>query len=169
MEQTLPVGDKMTLLKWRAPSRLFKKRDRVFFQTVFALVFLIGMILLLMKEILLIGVVLAIAFVGYVLATVPPEEIEHRITIKGFEIAGIMNRWEEISEFWFEDKWNQKILVLQRKFGFPLRVMALLGDQDPKAVKDKINEYVPFKETPEKSWMDKAGDWLHSRLPFEKA
>lgn len=161
--------DKMTLLKWKAPSRLFKKRDRVFFQTVIALVFLIGMILFLLKEFLLIGVVLAIAFVGYVLATVPPEEIEHRVTVKGFEIAGTMNRWEEISEFWFEEKWGQKILVFQRRFGFPSRIMALLGTQDEKIVKEKINEYLPFRETPEKSWIDSFADWLHKHFPFEKA
>lgn len=169
MESNLPLSDKMTLVRWRSPSRLFKKRDRVFFQTVFALVFLIGLILLLMKEILLIGVVLSIAFVGYVLATVPPEEIEHKVTIKGFETAGMLTVWEEISEFWFEEKWNQKILVLQKKFGFPVRLMAILGEQDPRIVKEKINEYVPFKEVPQKSLTDKLGNWLHSRFPFEKA
>lgn len=163
--------DKMTILKWRAPSRLFKKRDRVFFQTVIALVILIGLILFLLKEFLLIGVVLALAFVAYVLATVPPEEIEHRISVKGFETAGIMTRWEDIVEFWFEEKWEQKILVLQKRpgTGFPSRIMAILGTQDYNTVKEKINEYVPFREVPEKTWIDSAADWLHRHLPFEKA
>lgn len=159
----------MTLLRWKAPSRLFKKRDRMFFQTVIALVFLIGMILFLLKEFLAIGVVLAIAFVGYVLATVPPDEIEHRITIKGFEVAGLLSRWEEFSDFWFDEKWGQKMVVLQRKYGFPTRVIAILGTVDKQIVKEKINEYLPFKETPDKNWMDHAGDWLHKRFPFEKA
>lgn len=163
--------DKMTILRWRAPSRLFKKRDRIFFQTVIALVILIGLILFLLKEFLLIGVVLALAFVAYVLATVPPEEIEHRVSVKGFETVGVMSRWEEIAEFWFEEKWGQKILVLQKRFGtgFPSRIMAILGTQDPKLVKEKINEYVPFREVPEKNWVDSAADWLHRHLPFEKA
>lgn len=161
--------DKMTLLRWKAPSRLFKKRDKMFFQTVIALVFLIGMILFLMKEFLAIGVVLSIAFVGYVLATVPPDEIEHRITVKGFEVAGFLARWEEFSEFWFDEKWGQKMVVLQRKYGFPTRVIALLGNLDKQIVKEKINEYLPFRETPEKNWTDLAADWLHKRFPFEKA
>lgn len=159
----------MTILKWKAPSRLFKKRDKVFFQTVIALVFLLVMIVFIFKEFMLIGVILAVAFVSYVLATVPPEEIEHRITVKGFEVAGLLARWEEFSEFWFEQKWGQKMVVLQRKYGFPGRIIALLGQQDEQAVKEKINEYLPYRETPDKSWVDHAADWLHKRFPFEKA
>ncbi len=162
--------DKMTLVRWRAPGRLFKKRDRLFFQTVIALVFLIGLILFLIKEFLLIGVVLALTFVTYVLTTVPPEEIEHQIKVKGFESAGLFTPWEDLSEFWFEEKWGQKLLVLQKKNSatFPSRIIVLLGNQDPHLIKEKINEYLPFREKPEKNWVDDVANWLHQHLPFEK-
>ncbi len=162
-------SDKMTLLKWFAPSRLYKKRDKIFFQTTFALVFLIGAILLILNQFLLIGVVLALAFVTYGLATVPPEEVEYRITIKGFMVFGSVNRWEEFSEFWFDEKWGQKILVLKKKTGVPNRVMALLGSQDSTQVKEKVNEYLMFREYPEKLWVDTFAGWLHKRFPFDKA
>lgn len=162
--------DKMTVLKWSAPSRLFKKRDRIFFQTVIALVVLIGLILLLLEQLMLFGVILALAFVAYVLATVPPENVEHKITMKGFVSAGVMHRWEELSEFWFEEKWNQKMVVVERRYGgFPGRIVALLGSQDQKILKDKMNDFISFKERPEKNTIDKLGEWLHSRFPFEKA
>lgn len=164
-------ADKMTILCWRAPSRLFKKRDKVFFQTVVALVFLIGLILFLLKEFLLIGVVLSLTFVAYVLSTVPPEEVEYRVKVKGFETAGIVTAWEEIAEFWFEEKWGQKMLVLKKKFesGFSSRIIALLGKQDWQVVKEKINAYIPFREAPERTWMDSLSDWFHQHLPFEKS
>jgi len=164
-----PFTDKMTVLKWVSPSRLFKKRDRMFFQTVIALVVLSGLILFLAKEYLLIGVVLSIAFVTYVLETIPPDDIEHRILVKGFESGHTFYRWDEFNEFWFEEKWNQKILVFDRKTGFPNRIMVLLGHMEPKVVKDKINEYLPFREVPEKHWADTFANWLHSHLPFEKS
>src|SRR3989344_2790499 len=72
-----------TLLNWRSPSRPFKKRSRDYFTTIAAIVFLIGVILLFIKEFLLIGVILALMFVSYVLATVPPEEVEHEISTEG--------------------------------------------------------------------------------------
>lgn len=161
--------DKMTLLSWHAPSRLFKKRDRVFFQTVIALVILIALILILINEFLLIGVVLSVAFVSYVLATVPPQEIENKISKKGIETAGLTNRWEELNGFWFEQKWGQNMVVLDKKVGFPNHVIILLGQEDKKIVKDKLNEFIPFLAPPEKAWVDKAADWLHRHLPFEKA
>lgn len=164
-----PIEDKMTLLSWRAPSRLFKKRDRVFFQTVIALVVVIVLILILINEFLLIGVVLSVAFVSYVLATVPPQEIENKITRKGIETAGLTNKWEELNGFWLDEKWGQNMLVLEKKSGFPNHVIILLGNSDKKIVADKVNEHLPLLHIPDKAWVDKAADWLHRHLPLEKA
>lgn len=161
--------DKMTILSWKAPSRLFKKRDRIFFQTVIALVILITLILFLINEFLLIGVVLAVAFVSYVLATVPPEEIENKITVKGIETAGLMNKWEELNGFWFDEKWGQNMVVIEKKTGFPNRLIILLGNMDKKEIKEALNEHIPFLLPPDKAWVDKAADWLHRHLPFEKS
>lgn len=161
--------DKMTILSWKAPSRLFKKRDRVFFQTVIALVVVIVLILFLINEFLLIGVVLAVAFVSYVLATVPPEEIENKITVKGIETAGLVNRWEELNGFWFDEKWGQNMVVIEKKTGFPNRLIILLGNMDKKEIKEALNEHIPFLLPPDKAWVDKAADWLHRHLPFEKS
>ena len=160
--------DKMTVLSWKAPSRLFKKRDRVFFQTVIALVIIIALILFLINEFLLIGVVLAVAFVSYVLATVPPKEIENKITRKGIETAGFVNRWEELNGFWFDEKWGQQMVVIEKKTGFPNTLIILLGNADKKTIKEKLNEHISFLLPPDKAWVDNAADWLHRHLPFDK-
>ena len=39
-----------TLLKWQAPIRPFKKRDREYYTTIAAIVFLLAVILLFLKE-----------------------------------------------------------------------------------------------------------------------
>src|SRR3989344_3962647 len=72
-----------TLFAWKAPLRPFKKRDREYYTTVGAIVFLVAVILFFLKEWLLIGVVVALAFVSYVFASVPPGEDEHMVTNKG--------------------------------------------------------------------------------------
>jgi predicted DNA-binding transcriptional regulator len=71
------------LYSWTAPSRPFKKRNREFYTTIATLVILLSVILLFAKEFLLIGVILSFGFVSYVLATVPPGKVSHRLTNKG--------------------------------------------------------------------------------------
>ena len=115
------------LLEWSSPSRLFKRRDKDYFRNIAAIFFLSSIILVFAGEFILIVAGLAIVFLLYVLSTVPPEEVRHRITSLGIESAGHFYRWEELGEFWFESQWGQKMLVL-RPF-WVARIIMLLGNE----------------------------------------
>ena len=84
------------LLLWSSPARLFKKRDKEYFTNIGAIVFLLVVILVFAREFVLIAAVLSIVFLVYVLSTVPPENVEHKITNLGIESAGHYYRWEEL-------------------------------------------------------------------------
>ncbi len=154
------------LLAWSSPARLFKKRDKEYFTNVGAIVFLLVVILVFAREFLLIAAVVSIVFLIYVLSTVPPEDVAHRITNLGIESAGHFYRWEELGEFWFEEQWGQTLLVLQPVFG--TRIIMLLGAQNKAHVRELIAKYIPFREKPEKSWVDNASSWLSKKIPLEK-
>jgi len=154
------------LLAWSSPSRLFKKRDKEYFTNIGAIVFLLIIILVFAREFLLIAAVISIVFLIYVLSTVPPEDVSHRITNLGIESAGHYYRWEELSEFWFEEQWGQALLILRPVFG--TRIIILLGVQDKALVRKLIAQYIPFREKPEKSWVDNASSWLSKKIPLEK-
>ncbi len=157
---------KETLLSWSSPSRLFKKRDKEYFTNIGAIVFLLIVILVFAREFLLIAAVVSIVFLIYVLSTVPPENVDHKITNLGIESAGHYYRWEELAEFWFEEQWGQTMLLMRPLFGS--RIIILLGDQDKKRVRELIAEHIPFREKPEKSWVDNASKWLTEKIPLEK-
>jgi hypothetical protein len=154
------------LLSWSSPSRLFKKRDKEYFTNIGAIVFLLVVILIFAREFLLIAAVVSIVFLIYVLSTVPPEDVSHRITNLGIESAGHYYRWDELGEFWFEEQWGQVLLVLRPKLG--MRIILLLGAQDKVLVRKLIAQYIPFREKPEKSWVDNASSWLSKKIPLEK-
>lgn len=157
-----------TLLEWQAPSRPFKKRDRDYFTTIGAMVFLIVVILFFMKEWLFICAILSLTFLVYVLNTIPPEEVGHKITNKGVESAGHIYAFSDLREFWFTQKFNHPMLVIQTKLRFPGRVLMLLNNTEEKRVKEILSTYLPFKASPEKTWMDNAADWLSQKVPLEK-
>ena len=153
-------------LSWSSPSRLFKKRDKEYFTNVGAIVFLLIVILVFAREFLLIAAVVSIVFLIYVLSTVPPEDVEHRITNLGIESAGHFYRWEQLMEFWFEEQWGQTLLILRPPIG--VRTIILLGDQKKERVREIVAKHIPFREQPEKTWVDNASRWISQKIPLEK-
>ncbi len=156
-----------TLLTWKSPSRPFKKREKEFFTTIAAIVFLLAVILVFVKEFLLIGAIVSLAFVAYVLATIPPEIVEHRITTLGIESAGHFYKWDQLIDFWFGKKWEQEILYIASKLKFPGRLVILIEEKEKEKIKTELSKYLTFKEKPVVSWMDNAGKWLGEKVPLE--
>jgi hypothetical protein len=154
-------------LSWSSPSRLFKKRDTEFYKTIGAIVFLLTIILVFASEFVLVLAMLSIVFLVYVLSTVPPENVDHKITNLGMESAGHYYRWEELIEFWFEEQWGQGLLVLKPQLG--PRIVILLGGEKKEKVRELLAKHIPFREVPEKTWMDNASSWLSSKVPLEQS
>jgi hypothetical protein len=163
--EVLPVREIKTLLSWKAPARPFKKRDREFWTTVLAIVFLISLILLFIKEWFLIAAIIALVFVYYVLATVPPEEMDYTITSRGVRFAQTEYPWESLSRFWFGQKDGQKMVNFESRSGFRLSLM--LGKQDQAKTRAVLEKFLPLEEA-EPTFFDRAADWLSAKFPLEK-
>jgi hypothetical protein len=155
------------LLNWNSPSHPFKKRNRIFYQTVAAITFLAVVIVFFFNDILLIGVILSIAFVVYVISTVPPVEVEHKVTRIGYEHAGKLFRWMELGAFWFEEKWGSQILVIQTRLAFPGQIRSILGEMKKEKVKDIFGKYILFADRPPKNIVDSVSSWLSEKIPLE--
>ncbi len=153
-------------IAWKSPSRLFKKRDKEFFRNIAAIVFLLLVILFFAREIALILAVVSIAFLVYVFSTVPPEEIEHKITNKGIESGGREYKWETLKTFWFEKQWGQWMVIIVPEAG--PRLIMLLADLDKDRIKDILIKFLRFEEEPQKTLVDNAGTWLSHKIPLEK-
>lgn len=152
-------------INWSSPARLFKKRNADFYKTIGAIVFLLTIILVFASEYILVLALLSIFFLVYVLSTVPPENVDHRITNMGIESAGHYYRWEELFEFWFDQQWGENLLVL-RPYMSP-RITILLGQTPKQTVREVVSKYIPYREVPDKTWMDNASSWLSKKVPLE--
>lgn len=155
------------LFAWRAPSRLFKTRDKEFFSTLAAIAFLLGVILFFLKEWFAIVVMAALAFLAYVFSTVRPDEVEYQITNRGLVVHGQSFFWPELGRFWFEEKLKQRVMYVERPLAFPYRLVVPLGQTDAEKVKKFLTDYLLF-EQPERTWMENAGEWLSKKVPLEK-
>ncbi len=163
------AGEIKTLLTWVAPSRPFRKKDRSYYTTIAILVILLGLIALLMQEFLLIGVLLAITFLAYVLAFVPPHDVTYKISTQGVTIGDHFWFWHELDSFWFKEKEGFKVLYIQTLLRFPGQLMLVLsppagGEEETKKI---IARFLPFVEVPYKTWIEKWSEGLQKHFPLE--
>jgi len=160
-----PIPEK-TLYTWNAPSRIFKRRSREFYTTVGALVLLLSIILFFAKEFLLIGVILAVGFVSYVLASVPPESVEHILTNKGVRTGEKLYQWGFLGRFWWSEKWHQTYVTIETPGRIPSVLILLVGKGDKEEINSIVRTYL-INDKPQPTWIDHAAKWLQEKVPLE--
>lgn len=160
------MSDNKILAEWSSPARPFKERTREFYTTILSLAFLLGVILLLLKEFLLIGVIMAFAFLSYVLSTHKPDNVSHQITETGIMTDNKLYKFEELTQYWVTKQWDQEVLMVKTLRTIPgLLVMVLPPNHKAnvlKALEGKL-----LNEKPADSFVDRASSWLGDKIPLE--
>lgn len=154
------------LMSWQGLSRPFKKRNRKYFSSVFTIVLLISLILFFAGQVPTLAVVIAVAFVAYVLAAIPPQEVTYRITTYGVRIEGQLYYWEELGRFWFSNKLDHRIITIEVA-RFPDRItLVLRPDVDEKLIQELLS-IVLLQEKPARTYYERAGEWLQEKIPLD--
>ncbi len=155
-----------SLITWTSPARPYKTRTREFYTTILSIVFLLGIILLLLKEFLLIGVIIAFAFLSYVLASNKPENVNHEITTTGIISDGKFYNWNTFTNYWVEKKYSQEVLIIKTKSGIPGIILMVIDPKQKKTILDHITKYLPLNK-PADNFVSKASSWLSDKVPLE--
>jgi hypothetical protein len=153
------------VFEWHAPNRPYKKRNSKYFTTLGIIVALIGLILFFAGQFLAIAVVLAVAFLAYVLSAIPPEMVVNKITTYGIRTDNAMYYWEECGRFWYTSKYNQRLLHIEVG-RFPNHLTLLLGDIKEDEMTELLSE-VLLQEQPVPSALEKAAAWLEEKIPLD--
>ena len=151
------------LVSWKAAARPFKRRDRRFYVTVFAMAGITGVVLFAIEGIMPVVLIIALVFLFYVLSTVEPEEIEYAITNKGIKIAGKKTAWAYLGRFWFRHQFDSELLVIEA--ANLVGRMELVIDKDKKTEINKaLSSHLTEEEIPP-AYLDKAANWFADKLP----
>jgi multisubunit Na+/H+ antiporter MnhG subunit len=149
-----------TLFRWQSFSRPYTKRTAKWIVYTFLLVATIILILLFVHEFFIIAPVLALAFVAYILASVPPEIIENAVTTQGINTADRSYIWEELDDFWFTERRGFTILHVDTFTSWPGRLLLLINPTDKEKIRELLVRYIPYRELPKTSWLDHLADSL---------
>lgn len=161
-------AEERLLIEWVAASRPFKKRDREYYTTIAIIVFLVSLILFFAGQFLFIAVVISLAFVAYVLASVAPDQIHNMITTFGIHTGDQLFYWEELGRFWFSEKFGSSLMHVETARAFPAQLILVLPKEDLEKMKEVMLKYSIF-EKPQPTWLDKAATWMQEKFPLERA
>lgn len=156
-----------TLLSWESPLTVYKHRDREFFTTAGAIAFLVTVILFFLKEWFLIIFIIAFFFYTYVMSTTPPPQTSHQITNRAITTGGKSFYWDELTTFWFTERFGQKALNVGRFVGLPRQLIMMLGDKKETEVREVMTQFLE-EEAPAEDFFDRSSRWLSKKIPFEK-
>ncbi len=154
------------LVIWIAPARPFKRRDRQFYVTTFAIAGIVSLVLFLAEGIMPVILIVSLVFLYYVLSTVQPEDIEYKITTKGIKIAGKLTRWQYLNRYWFTKRFDNELMIADTVL-LPGRIEFVINPGDKEKLKKEISAYIPYEEVSPAA-LDKVTNWFAAKLPGNK-
>lgn len=158
----------VTLLEWKAPGRPFRKRTKQFYLTAILIMLLVEIILFLFSEYVLMAVVVALVFVSFALATIPPRDFNYKISSEGIMIEDKFFLWQELYDFYFKKAEGINTVRVRTQSYFPGELTLTLGNEDEGKIKQAILPYLPFREYIKPTFTEKSADWLAKNFPLEK-
>jgi hypothetical protein len=153
------------IFEWKAASRPYKKRNKQYYVTVALIVFLVSLILFFAGQFLPIAVVVTVAFLAYVLSSVPPHDTLISITSYGIRFDNQIYHWEELGRFWLDEKQDKDVINIELG-RFPHRITLLYNRDDEQTIVEVLAE-VLLNEIPPLTSYEKASKWLGEKIPLE--
>src|SRR3990170_6825781 len=155
------------IISWKAPERIFKARSKKYFTKVALYAFIFILLAIAIGEYVFIGVIMAVVFVVYVLATHAPQTIEHKITNMGVTSGGRAFLWEELDSFWFDKKGDDRLMLVETKLHYPGRLIILLTTVSERALLDLLEKHLHYHARPVHTLLDKWANSLQQRINLE--
>jgi len=161
MENTIAKTEhkisEQVLMSWNSPSRVFKKRGRRFFTTIATIILVVSLLSALSGQFALIAVIVALSFLVYALSAVEPDDVFHKITVKGISYCGgKFYPYEELKVFFFTEKGEKTTLNVDTKKYYPGRLYMLIDKKNQGKIREVLGKYLNFVEEPTETVFDKA-------------
>lgn len=158
------------VFSWKSPLRAYKKRGGNILRFYIAVSLLLSLIVFFFGDKILIIPIITLFFLFYVLTITPPPDVDNKITTFGIETAGITLRWEFLSHFYFKKKFGLSVLTLVSQAPYYYHAYLIVPNEEIKSkLLDLLAQHLIYMEKPQRSFTDKAVDWLSNLIPDDEA
>ncbi|HOU75624.1 MAG TPA: hypothetical protein PK957_00690 [Candidatus Dojkabacteria bacterium] len=153
------------LMTWKAPMRFFRKRPkedyiRIVFIALCAITFFF-----IIRQYMLIAVTVAMIFLTFVMWSVPPELVEHKITTRGVYSIDKMYEFSILNKYWFSYVSGIYLLNIETELRLPARLILLIGDKENvDQIHVILRDLLPYKIISKQNWVEERMDGIYIPL-----
>jgi hypothetical protein len=148
-----------TIFEWQSLSRVFKQRDKVWFLKVSIIALLFILFFAFLQDFIVIIVICVIVLISFLLGSIPPTTVKHKITNKGIFSINDLYKWKDLKKFYLAEKIGQKILYIETKIPFVSRLVILINNNEEFRIVKLLSEKLDYKEIEGKQgWISKISD-----------
>ena len=157
-----------TLLSWHAPDRIFHTKGREYYVNVILIILIIEVLLFLFHQFTLMILIVTLGFLVFALAVMPPNTIRYRISNQGVMLDESFFLWRELYDFYFMTREGEDVLHIRTADYYPGEIVLHLGEMHKNQLVSILLPFLPFRESVQKTFMEKSGDWLSRAFPLDK-
>lgn len=157
-----------TLLSWHAPDRIYHKKGREYYINIILIILIIEVLLFLFHQFTLMILIVTFGFLVFALAVMPPNTTRYRISSQGIALDESFFLWRELYDFYFTQREGQDVLHIRTAEYYPGEVVVHLGEMHKEQIISVLVQFLPYRESVQKTFMEKSGDWLSNTFPLDK-
>lgn len=142
-------NDLVTLYEWNVESRPFISKSKSWFTSLSLLFCVLILLAVFLQEFILIFVLVSLLLMLFVLSTIPPERVTHKITTHGVKYIDRIFKWTEMSEYWFSLKGDDIYLVISTVLPAPSQLILKIYQnsvEEKNILEGILDQYIPRKE-----------------------
>ena len=164
--EVIDQNEEKVLFEWEAAERAYQKKDKDFWVTAIAILILVSVILIFIKEFFLIMALISVLFLYYTLSAVPPGKVKNKLTNRGIYFGELRYSWKNLKKFWFKKSMSSDTICFETELRFPRMVSLVIHPDDMGKLKEIVLKRIPMLET-SPTFVDRLTKWFADRLPLE--
>ncbi|MBU0534607.1 MAG: hypothetical protein ABIJ82_03325 [Patescibacteria group bacterium] len=162
------LGEKKIFLSWEATSHPETRgMNKRFIRALTIIGIFVGLLLLAMQEFFVILVIGSIIFVTQALMKMPPEKMSYELNSFGITVNGKLYYWDELRRYFFIQRGETEIAVVDTTMGIPGRLFIHFDPKDKEKIREVFNKYLHFLEQEPKTFFDNAYDKIVKKFGVE--
>ena len=159
--------EKKILYSWKSFVNTQKIINKKKIKTGLVIGVVITLLLAAMQEFWLIIVIASMAFVSYLLATKPGQDVLHEISNQGLNFASQFYSWADLRYFFFSSRNGEDVLCVDTVGTLPGRLYFVLNAGDKEKVREILVKYLNCLEEEPKTVVDKLFEAISGRFKFD--
>ncbi len=160
------VVQEKILFEWRAPSKIERKHQGTERLYLTLIIFFCILVAVLLGEFVVALVFAVMSGLYFLLMTSKPLFLNCSVTTLGVKVGDKYYFWSDVSQFWFEDRGESRVLYLRVVFPQLQKIRLIIHPSDEEEIQTKLGMYLLYKK-PQQTTSEKLWRQLTEKLPID--